>query len=155
MYLQSHVICQVIGHVRAGEWPGATTPSATMSANTGTCICICRPQYLFTSARAVVCVDHNICLRRPTLGPALATSPVYICRPQYLLTSARAVTCIGHNMCLRRPQHLFTSANTGTCVGHIIVPATGRWHSRIPRVLGIQPARHSVPVPGMEAVGTV
>ena len=114
-----------------------------------------RPQYLFTSARAVVCVDHNICLRRPTLGPASATSPVYICRPQYLFTSARAVTCIGHNMCLCRPQHLFTSANTGTCISHIIVPATGRWHSRIPGVPGIRPARHSVPVLGMEAVGTV
>ena len=57
---------------------------------------------------------------------------------------ARAVTCISHNTCLHRPQHLFTSANTGTCVGHIIVPATGRWHSWIPRVPGIRPARHSV-----------
>ena len=66
----------------------------------------------------MVCVNHIICLRRPTLGPASATSPVYICQPQYLFTSARAVTCIGHNMCLHRPQHLFTSANTGTCVGH-------------------------------------
>ena len=28
MYLQSHVIYQVIGHVRAGEWPGATTPTS-------------------------------------------------------------------------------------------------------------------------------
>ena len=27
MYLRSHVICQVIGHVRAGEWPRATTPT--------------------------------------------------------------------------------------------------------------------------------
>ena len=30
MYLQSHVTCQVIGHVRAGEWPEATTPCAPL-----------------------------------------------------------------------------------------------------------------------------
>ena len=30
MYLQSHVTCQVIGHVRAGEWPWATTPCAPL-----------------------------------------------------------------------------------------------------------------------------
>ena len=30
MYLQSHVTCQVIGHVRAGEWPEATTPAFTL-----------------------------------------------------------------------------------------------------------------------------
>ena len=121
---------------------------ATTSANTGTCIghtpvyvghntCLRRPElwsvsttHLFTSANTGTCIGHITC--------------IYICRPQYLFTSARAVTCIGHNMCLRRPQHLFTSANTGTCVGHIIVSATGQWHSQIPGVPGIRPARHSV-----------
>ena len=32
MYLQSHVTCQVIGHVRAGEWPEATTLTAHAAA---------------------------------------------------------------------------------------------------------------------------
>ena len=54
-----------------------------------------------------------------------------------------------------RPKYLHTSAQTLVFVGQIDIPATGRWDSRIPGVPGIRTARHIVPVPGMEAVGTV
>ena len=53
------------------------------------------------------------------------------------------------------PEYMAASAIAFVFVGHINVPATGRWNSRIPRVPGIRPARHTVPVPGMEAVGTM
>ena len=64
---------------------------------------------MFTSARAVTCISHNTCLRRPQHC---------IRQPQYLFTLARTVTCIGHNTWLGQPQHLFTSADTGSCIGH-------------------------------------
>ena len=59
------------------------------------------------------------------------------------------------------------------CLGNYIVPVYFRrriwpgnffwqhspgqyiWHSRIPGVPGIRPARHTLPVPGMEVVGTL
>ena len=61
----------------------------------------------------------------------------------------------------------------GQCLGNYIAPVYFRfriwpgnffwqhspgqyiWHSRIPRVPGIRPARNTVPVPGMEVVGTL
>ena len=61
----------------------------------------------------------------------------------------------------------------GQCLGNYIAPVYFRfriwpgnffwqhspgqyiWHSRIPGVPGIRPARHTVPVPGMEVVGTL
>ena len=89
---------------------------------------------MFTLARAVTCIGHNTCLRRPQHLFTSATTPVYICWPQYLFMLARAVTFIGHNTCLRRPtlgtasattpvyicqpQYLFTLARAVTCIGH-------------------------------------
>ena len=105
-------------HVYVGQrcdlhQPQYLPTSATTSANTGTCVghntCICRPQYLFTSARAVVDTDHNICLRRPTLGPASATSPVYM--------SATIPVYVGQSCDLHRPQYVPTSATTSVYVG--------------------------------------
>ena len=82
---------------------------------------------MFMSARALTCIGHNTCLcrpqRRPTLGPASATIPVYVgqnCdlhQPQYLATSATTSVYIGQHWDLRQPQHLYTSATIPVYVG--------------------------------------
>jgi hypothetical protein len=60
--------------------------------------------------------------------------------------------CSGH---LIGPVHLKWHNMTGPQFLAAQCPGQYMWHSRIPGVPGIRPARHTVPVPGMELVGTL